>query len=614
MANPFEYLLSPDNPSGSAFGGIMGAIGSAFGMPTTQERVGGIRAQAMNELAGLQASGLSPQQALVKFMQGPSGMNLMSQDPDFKGTMDAFLKSVTPPTPAPFSAAPGHDVYTAEPGKFTKQGSVPMTPAQMNPRTENEFTTIGPGQAPMSRVTGQVGKPLATTERQNIGVPQAVGPNNTMGTWVQDASAPGGYRWRPQSVTMSEKFNTMSSLMEAAQLDPTTRAQIAKLNLIPGEDPSRIDAIDQMVAAGSISQEMGQKLKAKTLDWVAIKDWEGNETGEYAIRDLSTGSATVVGGIPQKGSARPDAGGPPPNARNVGSPLVLQPDHMNPDGTVAADRVLADPKISTFLGAGTNPAIMRALSGLLEIQDPTAATPQSKLANSRANHLTKIKNALALLAAQEEGKALADIVKSWTQLLESPGFLSGSTTSNIQQGKDLVTWVNQNIRQQEDIRFDNSGFQSREAKRGSVRLLNALYRLRDTLPTMQQMEAVEAVVARGEGGVSSRDVLRRGMEAGKRSVSNLAEGIGEVSGLRKPPDDTVPLGTSGRNPGAGDVGISAAVTPKAAPTAEQNKANSELRSIATMRVDELLSFQPKTPEAKAEKLRRLKELRDRVGG
>jgi len=114
--NAFENIFNPDS------GGFQGQIGRAFGVQTGEERAGSARAEAMRNLAELQASGKTGQQALVEYMKTSKGIDLFINDPDAMKMLSEFGKATSPRDPMFANTAPGHrtTIYDPNTGKMSE--------------------------------------------------------------------------------------------------------------------------------------------------------------------------------------------------------------------------------------------------------------------------------------------------------------------------------------------------------------------------------------------------------------------------------------------------------------------------------------------------------------
>lgn len=113
-ANPFAAALSgapqsqaPQGPGYSSLfdpeaGGITGLIGRAAGLPTREEdyqrKQGAMRGPAMMELTDRLGKGMSPQQAVLDFVQTPEGQQFFMQGEDAMAQIKEFMQlAVAPP-------------------------------------------------------------------------------------------------------------------------------------------------------------------------------------------------------------------------------------------------------------------------------------------------------------------------------------------------------------------------------------------------------------------------------------------------------------------------------------------------------------------------------------
>lgn len=122
-------LLGPDAP------GVFGLIGRLTGAPTRaewqQQQAGGARATGISQFQQMIASGRSPQEALIEFVQTPEGMDMLAKDPDALRQLVTSAAAVTPEKP---------EEYTLSPGEARFQGNKQI--AALDPSDVQEFNAF----------------------------------------------------------------------------------------------------------------------------------------------------------------------------------------------------------------------------------------------------------------------------------------------------------------------------------------------------------------------------------------------------------------------------------------------------------------------------------------
>lgn len=114
--NPFSagYSAALD-PSSRNNGTIMGFLGGVLGSPTSQQAAGSATGQALQELATLRQQGSSPQEALIKWLQTPSGQQYFTMaGPDGMKGLAEGLAATQPPAPELHNLAPGGKLFSTD--------------------------------------------------------------------------------------------------------------------------------------------------------------------------------------------------------------------------------------------------------------------------------------------------------------------------------------------------------------------------------------------------------------------------------------------------------------------------------------------------------------------
>lgn len=346
-------------------------------------------------------------------------------------------------------------------------------------------------------------------------------------------------------------------------------------------------AVDAMVASGEIPALIGQKIKADVFQVVDVYNNFGEKTGQQAIVDKSNPNAPMSMSIDPRNSP----------ARSRGTPFVVGPQHMGPDGkTVNLDTVTPS-KSKMFLGVGHMPAFVSLLSSVVETFDPSASTPMSRTQTTREQQLYQARAALTSIANSEAGRQLAGMWNAWGQLLPQPGLFTEPPNKAVDRGIQLVQQVETLIAEQEEAIKDagpgGSGFTSQAQAKQASELWRSLNRFRNTLPSMQELESVRKALEQGtSGAISGADAVAEGFR-GLGSMGRSALTIGQQNR-----NSEVPPGTSE----APDVGGSK--KPQQPPPGDRGAA--EVDRMNKMDPRDLKTFEPQTLAGKQEKLRRLR--------
>lgn len=134
MADPFGNIFNPSR------GGGFGMIGGLMGVPSDRTVIGTSQGGAQNELSQLLQTEGSPQRAVTKFLQSPSGMDLFMKDPNAADTIGNWIKNVTPPEPKIHNIPEGGmGVVMGPNGPTGERISNPTTAAQNLDKALSQF-------------------------------------------------------------------------------------------------------------------------------------------------------------------------------------------------------------------------------------------------------------------------------------------------------------------------------------------------------------------------------------------------------------------------------------------------------------------------------------------
>lgn len=467
MPNAFNPLFDPGKQ-----GTLTGFLGGLAGNPTQDQAAGSAMGDAAKQIADFQAQGASPQQAVLKFMQSPGGLDFFTANGS--QSMDQLAKLIqnsTPPDPKAVSIAPGHTGVIAQGGNIIANASVP------------------------------------TTEVQNFN------------TFTQLAGA------SPQRV------RELADL----QMDPTAKNTTAKER-----------AIDSMVTDGQIDSKTGDKLKAGTYQVIPAKDNFGNTTGDVSIIDLSDPNnvKNVLIRAGQGGNnPSPSAGAPSPAVAPATSPGVT-PQQGGGTGVLPATqgKSVFDPEASKyfgsksnmFLGAGAVPNLLGAASKVSETLDPSLIIPQGAVANDRKTLLDQTNNAITAMGADSGGFGINKATLKTFQALVPSADATSSPHAEIQKGIRLLQKVNEEITAEENT-VKNQNVPVSEKVAASKRI-EGWRRVERTLPSMDEMAAMEKSIREGTAGAST---IASGVQtlfgAGKKAVTAATSQASDVNNTVRGP-------------------------------------------------------------------------------
>lgn len=422
LGNVFANMFDPSNNTG--LGAITGAIGGLFGMPTYAQREAATEADAMQKLSAMhQLTGGNPQATILKFLQSQDGAQLMSR-PGAAGVLEKWVHAVTPPPPTaiPTMAGTNNQIYQSG----AKIGDVSMPPERAQNMKYGVPETVSTGEGGRTDVYGPQGtnarpvsstaNPPAATQNWNNGVPQInnVPPGNTQTNTTQaQGTQPAFY----SPTTDSQTFKDLTG-----QIPGITSAQLgflAQAHLAPSDNMQRAIAINNMVAHGSISEDVGNKLKSDSYLVYELTDEAGHPNHQFMMFDKTTGKQVPLqamgGGV---GGAAPGQVEPMVNIPSVsgqGPPMQIPQSVMRPGGEIDGDALINhDPYTAMkfmFLRTGFLNGAVSLSGNMLRMVDPTQQDPESIRADRGDTQIKALKASVAALGSRNT--RLHTVVEKW---------------------------------------------------------------------------------------------------------------------------------------------------------------------------------------------------------
>ena len=427
--NPFERLFNPDNPSGSAVGGLLGTIGSALGMPTNRERMGALSGQVMQELMAAHGQGLDPQRAIMQVVQSPSGQRLMgSGDPNAMNVFGDFLKAIQPPPPVQVS-----------PGTTT-----------LDPYTHKPTMT-----AP-------------TTDQQNF-----------------------------------------DAFIKRGGVTAEKAAKIAELHALPADQrPGLLErTVDEGVAAGDYSPEVGRAVKSGMLDMTLVKDPFGRNLG------------VAVTNRPQalSGNQRVSQAFLPFPQQQTGLPTAMG----------EAERGHRAGNINMIGGLGWSAGAQSMAANLIQGWDPAW---QSDLTTAQSAAEARIGELRAsMLSVGQASSRLKLEAEAQADRLPKAGLFGTAPPKAVEQMEQILNWVEQ--QQDAANRVMTNPQQSPESQNKAQAEFNALDRVRRALPLREDLQAAKEALREGKG-VTGTDRLKDLLGLASRAEQDTAAQMGVQQGKR----------------------------------------------------------------------------------
>lgn len=521
-----------DNP----FSGMRANSGSLFAnlglAPTYEDVAGQATGEANSALGALIEGGLTPQQAIVKYLQTPEGMQAFIRNPNLADQMQKTIASVTPPKEDVTTLSPGQTALGTDPYSRTTRtmGSVPAQP---------QLSTASPGQKTYSTQNGQtreVGNNPSLPQINNIPA------GNTSQVINQDGTV------ASTTVTSPAEVQTFNALTKVAQLNPTELEEMARIQLLPADQRKSAAerAVKRLVDGGQIDATMGQKLLAGALDIKEVHNNFGDGTGQFVITDKLGGQV-----IPSQNQINPD-GSISPNPVYNGATRQLQDGTstpLNPPAprgpqtspqpgaqgpSVAPSSLdLAKDKRSMFLGTGALAATASYLGATAKQFDPSINDPKSESATTQRDYLGQLHT--ALIALRDNASGLGIPVKVIDQALSlAPGFGPLENPKEAtKKGIMLLNMAENEIaRGQMNIRDPN---QPRALKIKEAERIQSWKRVTEALPTKPEMIELYKDIESGKANTMGiGGAAESAANLAKSSFDALNKGIKDVGEQNQP--------------------------------------------------------------------------------
>lgn len=485
--NPFNALLNPDKQ-----GTITGFLGGVMGNPTASQAAGGATGDALKELSTLRAQGQNPQQALITFLQSPSGQDyFVNAGPDGLKQLTDGLQATVPPAPVLTNAPAGSSTYATDPstGKVTLQGQQPTTEVQ-------NFSTFSQiAKLPAAKI-----KELAELHA-----------DPTAKNKESDAKV------------------AVDNLIKNYNLDPATGAGIlaGTIKVLPIKDQYNADT-------GRVS----------------VVDITRN-----TINEISPGKSNITPpGAPAATSPEAPAAGAPVGATPAsGAATGIIPAAKSEPGAVQGPGTF-DPtenpkyfgnKSSMFLGAGIVPNVLGAASKLGEQISPELILPEGAVANDRQTLIAHTRNALLSLSDNGGFGINKSVINTFKDLLPSDS-ASSSPHDAIQKGIRLLQGI-QSEAAAEDANTTRSDLPQSERVAAAKRA-EGWRRVERTLPTMEEMSKMEQSIRNGTAGAQNveqgvRSLIDQGKKvfsSGKKQADGVQSSVANELSVEKSFDNMQP--------------------------------------------------------------------------
>ena len=472
-SNPFTRLFEPAGIQSQA--GVFdpfGFVGRLAGLPSTQERLGGLQGTVAKELSDeVTSNGGNPQQAIMKVIQGTNGQALFSSgDPNAMKVFSDFVKTVQPPPPTQVHTAPGANTEVLDPynpSKVVRSISQPSLEAQNPNRWSMGSVSPGSTGVPVNARTGETGKPIA--------VP-------------------------PADV---QSFLTMA---EKGQLAPERFKQLAEGYIAK-------DMIVMHEARGGPDNEV--------LGWFVYDKSQPNAPPKY-MPSMNAPAPAPVPGSKVSGDGSPKPGAEPQPQVAGGAPGTTPGPRMV--GAVGAGPT------GMFSATGLGAAIQQSVSGTVERVSPKASTPESRqMDRNVADAKVFYQSAQSLVDSKTQLGVPKALLAAIEPLVLDPGWFSAPETKKLADVITLRKQLENEYAADYAVWKGSPRDYSKTARHEAEQRVTAYSRVLKTIPTGDEMEQRLAEFTEGKmpGGVvgavapAARSVKELGVEGTKQVIKEV---------------------------------------------------------------------------------------------
>jgi hypothetical protein len=468
--NPFETLFDP-----SRDGTITGFIGRAMGNRSPEQIRGEAVSTAYKKIGELQESGLSPQQAIAKFVQSPEGVNFFYRNPDGVDALQKMILAGKAEEKKVYNLSAGGRLIGAD---GTEIASNPIQAAPEGP------FTLGPGQ----RRFAPGGKEIASVPPESS-VLKPTPQMQNFDYFTQLGNIP------------KEEIQSLAATQARLMADPTN----------PDRSTETERAVQQLIAKYNLDPALGAKMLAGAIKVLPQKNSYGQDTGEVTIVDLTEGSSRTIG---------PKANAPTPTpAGKTGVVEAPKPEPVQLPAEYFGD------KADMFLGSGIMPSLAKTVSNVGQQIDSSLITEEGAKATSRKNLVSNLRSALSSMAAAGEGLGVNRRVIEGMLELAPSGSATETPHEAVQRGIQLLQTVQGEIAAEEEktAREDLP----KEEKVNSAKRMEGWRRIERALPTMDQMKNMEEAIRTGKAGAMTlKSTVKSTVDATKRALGTIEKEAG----------------------------------------------------------------------------------------
>lgn len=498
-ATPFQKLFNPDSPDNSPMSNFTGMIGSAMGVPTQRDRniqyqnaVGDIQSQAMSELGRLREAGMTPEQALVKFVQTPAGQQWFARsDPAAINKLATdFLQSTRAPLQNQVVGGSLVQSNPNTPGQATVLHSEPKVGIVDNTMVDERTSKpMYQGSAPIHNVGGTAID--QRTQRPIHSEPMAT--NVPAGSQAMDART-----GQPMMATPTTEVQSFDHFIGFLKDSPDRVKQLAEYQATPSAmlaTGQTERGVNELIRLGVVTPEIAKKIQSGIIEIKPVKGGVDDKDVGYTILDKS-----------QTGN---------PNYK----PTVIMFDGAAQPGTPGPQT--SRPPANMFMGAGTGAGadrLIQSVAGNVSGKLGEVAGKGSDVV-AQQGHMDNLSAAVAGLASAMPGdRMLSAQAKAWAELVPTTGLLSEPPVLAIQKAIILRNNVEGMIAHYIAVR-DGRG--SHANRVDADKAITALQNVERLIPAADDMQR-QLQIARKGGGLTDTGVIPRALSTGQAAVSDAS--------------------------------------------------------------------------------------------